>query len=292
MPATPTRAFPNPNLPFNFSAGPLYNRLSHRAIGSISWRAQRSIINRLRREVLDLPDLPRTTPEHRKQTQRIPLLYGFSPSVVPKPNDWPEWNHVTGYWFLDTREDWTPPADLVQFLDAGPLPVYFELGSLTVLVQDAIINVLRGLMDTGCRVVVDPRGTDLRSLSLSDDIYVVTESVPHSWILPRVGAAITHGGPSTVASVLRAGIPLHILPIFRGQYFWGHRTAQLGVGLPPTRARRVKPDQIGRSANILLTNQTMREKASKLGQSIRSEDGVATAVEVFTHYFPPSPSVA
>jgi len=292
MPATPTRAFPNPNLPFNQSLGPLYNWLSHVAIDSVSWRAQRSLFNRLRRSVLDLPDLPRTTPERRKRAQQIPLLYGFSPSVVPKPHDWPEWAHVTGYWYLDTKQDWRPPADLVDFLDAGPRPIYLELGSLTVLVQGTIVKALRGLMETGCRVVVDPRGTDLRGLTLSDNIYVITKSVPHSWILPRVGAAITHGGPSTVAAVLRAGIPIQILPIFRGHSFWGHRTAELGVGLPPIRARRAEPDQIARSASILLNDRRMREKASTLGQTIRSEDGVARAVEVFMHYFPPSPTGA
>ena len=37
------------------------------------------------------------------------MLYGYSPSVVPKPSDWGSHLHVTGYWFPDPEPAWQPP---------------------------------------------------------------------------------------------------------------------------------------------------------------------------------------
>ena len=59
-----------------------------------------------------------------------PWLFGYSPSVLPKPPDWADHHHVTGYWFLDPPPAWQPPADLLRFLDAGPPPVYVGFGSM------------------------------------------------------------------------------------------------------------------------------------------------------------------
>ena len=60
-----------------------------------------------------------------------PWLYGFSPHVIPKPADWDEYQHITGYWFLDSPPDWRPPTDLLRFLDSGPPPVYVGFGSMS-----------------------------------------------------------------------------------------------------------------------------------------------------------------
>ena len=49
-----------------------------------------------------------------------PILYGYSPSVIPPPADWGTGIHATGYWFLDPAEDWTPDPALADFL--GPAP--------------------------------------------------------------------------------------------------------------------------------------------------------------------------
>jgi UDP:flavonoid glycosyltransferase YjiC (YdhE family) len=177
-------------------------------------------------------------------------------------------------------------------LASGPPPIYFELGSLTVLVQETVRTVLRGISSAGCRVVVDRRGTDLGGVHLTEEVYVLRESVPHAWIFPRVGAAVTHGGPGTVAAVVRAGIPAQILPIFRGHSFWGHRLCSLGVGLPPIPARKVTSEQIASSACTLLQNSDMRCRAAELGRQIRREDGVQRGVEVFERYFPTQSTTA
>ena len=58
-------------------------------------------------------------PYHEVVTcQKTPILYGFSPSLLPKPKDWGDSVHVTGTWFLNAPTDWNPPPKLLEFLAA------------------------------------------------------------------------------------------------------------------------------------------------------------------------------
>jgi hypothetical protein len=60
-----------------------------------------------------------------------PWLHGFSAHVLPRPADWDETQHVTGYWFLPAPPDWSPDPALLRFLESGPPPVYVGFGSMT-----------------------------------------------------------------------------------------------------------------------------------------------------------------
>jgi sterol 3beta-glucosyltransferase len=67
-----------------------------------------------RQKVLGLPSAPFWGLYNSALFQRYPILYGLSPSVIPKPSDWHN-TCITGYWFLDEAPYWTPPA-LLNFL--------------------------------------------------------------------------------------------------------------------------------------------------------------------------------
>jgi beta,beta-carotene 9',10'-dioxygenase len=57
------------------------------------WLLIGKVLNKARQKALQLP------PFSRKQ--RYPVLYGYSPEVLPKPANWDERIVVTGCWFLD-----------------------------------------------------------------------------------------------------------------------------------------------------------------------------------------------
>jgi len=62
-------------------------------------------------------------------SSQIPFLYGYpSPTVVPKPSDWPDWlPRYTGYWF---NELCRIAACCITPVAAGPPPVYISFGSM------------------------------------------------------------------------------------------------------------------------------------------------------------------
>ena len=55
------------------------------------------------------------------------------------------------------------------------------------------------------------------------------KEVPHDWLFPQVSAVVHHGGASTTAAVLRAGIPSVTVPFFADQPVWGEKLTRLGV---------------------------------------------------------------
>jgi hypothetical protein len=115
QPTEPTRAFPSFTVPGGRSLGPLGNRLSHLAAEQALWQFLRPAVNRWRRETLDLAPLPLAGPYPRLRRQRHPTLYAYSPTVLPRPPDWPDHVQVTGYWFLDPVPGWRPPPALAAF---------------------------------------------------------------------------------------------------------------------------------------------------------------------------------
>jgi UDP:flavonoid glycosyltransferase YjiC (YdhE family) len=119
----------------------------------------------------------------------------------------------------------------------------------------------------------------LQADHLPDSVFVV-DSVPHAWLFPRVAAVVHHGGAGTTAAGLRAGVPTVIIPFFGDQPFWGARIAELGVGPDPIPRKKLTAERLAQAIRDAVEGEEMRQRAAHLGKSIRSEDGVANAVEI------------
>ncbi len=285
QPTTPTRFLVNslfPPLPDWFPLSGVYNFASHLLVGEILWQLLGPAINRARAEVLGLPPFPFLGP--LKVMKEIPVLHGYSSAVVPRPRDWRAENHLTGFWFLKRPRDWRPPAELVDFLEAGPPPVYVGFGSMpnrhphevAALVTDA-------LRRAGQRGILAAGWGGLAGSPKSDQVLLV-ESVPHDWLFPRVRAVVHHGGAGTTAAGLRAGVPSVLVPYMADQPFWGGRVLALGVGPRPIPRKELTAPRLAEAIRAAVQNQALRRRAAELGQRLRAENGVAHAVGVIHRY--------
>jgi UDP:flavonoid glycosyltransferase YjiC (YdhE family) len=269
---TPTGAFPSPMLPFA-DLGPL-NRLSHELFLRYANTLFREPVNHWREEVLGLPPSRR---DDRIQGVPVPRLYGFSPSVVPKPADWDENSEVTGYWFLDD-ETWLPSPSLQGFLQAGPPPVFVGFGSIPV--ADPVRTtamVVEALAMAGQRGILASGWGSLVAAPLADHVYLL-DSAPHERMFPQVCAVVHHGGAGTTAAGLRAGKPTVICPFFGDQPFWGRRVADLGVGPAPIAFKRLTVAKLVEAITSAVDDDVMRRRAEQLGTVLRAENGVGRAV--------------
>jgi sterol 3beta-glucosyltransferase len=281
IPFTPTSAYPAFVVPKPPSwLGTLLNRPSYQVARQMMWQAFRSADKAARREVLDLPAATFFGPFSSKCVRGQPILYGYSPSVIPAPPDWGADIHVTGYWFLDPAEDWTPDQSLADFLAAGPPPVYVGFGSMSSRNPEETANlILDALARTGQRGIIHTGWGGLRRADLPDSVLMV-DGVPFSWLFPRVAAVVHHGGAGTTSAGLRAGVPSVVIPFFGDQPYWGQRIADLGVGPAPIPRKKLTADRLAQAIQTAVTDQAMRQRAADLGAKIRSEDGIARAVAV------------
>lgn len=70
-------------------------------------------VNRWRKKMLGIK---RTDIDTLAQT-KIPFIYNFSSSVVPKPIDWSDLITISGYWFLDNPDlNWAPSPELLAWI--------------------------------------------------------------------------------------------------------------------------------------------------------------------------------
>jgi len=268
--AFPVMGFPNMSLPG-------YNKATYRLAEQILWQMFCRVINRWRKEKLSLPPLPMTGYFDRLGTHQIPILNGFSQHVVPRPADWKEHIHVTGYWFPKDRP-WQPPRDLQEFIAAGSPPIFIGFGSMPVKnPQKTTEVILEALRQTGRRGILHMGWGGIGNQDLPDYVFKI-DYAPYEWLFPRMAMAIHHGGSGTTSFGLRAGIPSCVVPFVFDQFFWGKRIAELGVGPSPIPYKSLSVERLKEVILAGTGDPLMRQRAYEIGRKIQAENGTENGV--------------
>lgn len=276
---TPTAAYPAPALPA-LPLGAWYNRASYRLLNAAT-AAYAGPVNEFRTRTLGLAPRPRFAGLDRdSRGAPVPVLYGYSRHVLPAPADYPPHVHVTGTWFLDRAPGWQPDPALVDFLAAGPPPVYVGFGSMggsRAAVRAQV--VLEALRQAGRRGVLASGWGGLSIGDLPPSVFLL-ESAPHDWLFPQMAAVVHHGGAGTVAAGLRAGKPTVVVPFLADQPFWGRVLQERGVSPAPIPQSKLTAANLAAAITEAVSDPQMRARAAALGEQIRAEDGVGNAVRV------------
>ncbi|MGW4247062.1 glycosyltransferase [Nocardia sp. NPDC004722] len=231
------------------------------------------------RRELGLPPLSARAARRKRTAAQWPILNGFSPSVVARPADWRPGLEVTGYWWPPRPEQWEPPAELVDFLEAGPPPVFLGFGSMVdSAAGSARMSAMIGkaLRRAGVRAVVQPGW--MRLDVPGDDVLTVGD-VPHDWLFPRMAALVHHCGAGTTAAGLRAGVPAIGVPVYADQPFWARRLVDLGVSPATIPYGKMSEDLLTDAIRRAITQDSFRDNAIRLAARIAAEDGVGLAVK-------------
>ena len=95
-----------------------------------------------------------------------------------------------------------------------------------------------------------------------------------------MSAVVHHGGASTTAAGLHAGVPSVIIPFFGDQPFWGKRIVDLGVESKPIPRKKLTAERLANAIQEVVTNEDIRHRAAKLGKQIQNENGIESAVNI------------
>jgi sterol 3beta-glucosyltransferase len=218
----------------------------------------------------------------RPDAQRWPVFHGFSPAVVPRPADWPDDYEVCGYWWPQRPTGWSPRAELEEFLDSGPPPVFFGFGSLTPADPVSFIELAaKAGRQAGVRQVIQAGQGDRAPVSRpppGDSI--VIGDVPHDWLFPRMAAVVHHAGSGTTAAGLRAGVPAVTAPVLADQPFWAARVAGMGAGPPPIPHKQLSVGALAAAVRDAITRPSYRTRAEGLSRRLAGEDSAAPVIQM------------
>lgn len=279
MPVVPSRDYASLLLTKGGRRPGLLCRASNDLAYRVWWYGNARATNAFRRK-LGLPRSPRPT-YYRMQENAAPGLHTFSPSLFPRPSDWPDNLLVTGAWempgALRDSVGERLPAELQSWLDAGDPPFFLGFGSMPVLdpepLLDDIASVIRAL---GRRAIVSENCVaDGTATALPDHLYAVG-AVDHDRLFSQCAAVVHHGGLGSTSASLRAGRPTMACSVFGDQPWWGEQLRRLGVGthLP---FRKLDRHTLGVGLRALLEPAT-EARARSLGEAMAAEgDGLPAA---------------
>ena len=202
--------------------------------------------------------------------------------ATPQP-DWPPHTQVTGFVFHD--EPNRLPPEVARFLDAGPAPLVFTLGSSVVNTAGSFYQEsLEAVRRLGCRAVLLV-GTDPQNHlpePLPEGVLAVPYA-PHGSLFPRAQVIIHQGGIGTTAQALRAGRPMLVVPHAFDQPDNALRVVKLGV------ARTLSPKhyvatRVATQLRAILAEPRYAQRAVEVGRMVQAEAGDQQACDAIEAY--------
>jgi len=269
--------------PLFWSTAPNW-RFLRRWIGELTMRSIWALMmdqQQATRARLALPPFRSKNPWQELLGPSFPVVHIYSEVVSPRPRDWPDWAHITGFIFDDAPPAYEPPADLAAFLDAGPTPLYIGFGSMTgrdpaELARMAVDAVTR----TGQRALLASGwGAMSRdAVELPSTIFPLGD-VPHAWLFPRVRAVVHHGGAGTTAAGLRAARPTLVTAFFGDQPYFGTRVWRIGAGPRPILKKQLTADTLARGIEELVGDERYAKRGEEIAAELATEDGASAAAD-------------
>ncbi|MGB7447799.1 MAG: glycosyltransferase, partial [Ornithinimicrobium sp.] len=202
-------------------------------------------------EVRDRLGHPRSSPGWlHAQLQRVPVVLGVSPTVVPPAPDQPL-VHVTGYWpahgwRLSPEQEEHVGARILAARSAGTPVVYFGFGSMTGADPRGTAELfVEAARHAGVHAIVGPGWSGLTRYLPDSPHLTVADDLPHEWLFSLCDAVVHHGGAGTTGSAIRAGVPQVVVAHMGDQPFWARRVHRLGVATPPLRRWGLRARHLG-----------------------------------------------
>ena len=281
-----------PFLPTKYHAPPVFNLRSwhsvrnplgqalNRASWSLAMRADwalvyRPVINHLRTAAGMAPITHGAGVYGHYGGRQRPVLLMQSPIITSFPLDYPPSALVTGRPEVPLSPGYTPPAEVLAFLQAGPAPVCITLGSMAAFLDrpkfargvDQLLSLaVRAVTDAGARCIVFTEGAAPGTLSdvQPERCLLLPKGLSHSWLFPRCAAVICHGGAGTVHAAVAAGVPCIVVAVevLWDQLWWGKQLLAAGLAPGAFEAQTVTPRQLHGAVATCLRDMGLRARCA------------------------------
>jgi rhamnosyltransferase subunit B len=235
------------------------------------------------RQRIGLPPL-HSNPILEGQFSPFGTLAFFSEHFAKPQPDWPPHVTMTGFISYDKRGQGFGESSggdgLARFLESGPAPVLFTLGSSAVMNPGSFYQEsLAAAQALGVRAVLLIGRLDRNQFHpVSPESVYFADYAPYSEVMPHAAAIVHQGGIGTTAQALRAGRPTLVVPWSHDQPDNAEHLRKLGVSRTIPRSRYTAR-RTARELKQLLNGDGYRILAANLGAKLAKSDGLARAAD-------------
>ncbi|HKR23058.1 MAG TPA: glycosyltransferase [Pyrinomonadaceae bacterium] len=227
------------------------------------------------REELGVPDYG--NPTFDGQHSPALVLAMFSKLFAAPQPDWPPHTEVTGFCYFDDAAA-ALPVELSDFLDNGPPPIVFTLGSSAVWVaRDFFRESVEAARALGQRAVL-LIGDERNHPGTLHDGMIAVNYVSYQSLMPRASVVVHHGGVGTTSHGLRAGVPTLIVPFAFDQSDNAEHAQRMGVSRTVYKDKYRAPRVADELRKLL--EPSYAEKAREIGEQLKHENGPARASDL------------
>ncbi len=235
------------------------------------------------RKIYGLPKLKPTDDMISSKLNLIPV----SQYVKQRSPYWEDRHILTGYWYEEDK-DYTPPSELVEFLNKGDKPIILALGAMSFesdSEKDKLDMFVNAFAKTGKRAIIQGFQKTLQNYTLPDTM-LACGSVPHSWLFRQGYAVIHHCGFGTASAAMIYGIPSIPVPHVLDQMGFAKQLEALRVSTKLISSRKLSESSITEAICELDANyDELYNNVQKLSIQLQNEKGLEKAVQLIEQQY-------
>jgi sterol 3beta-glucosyltransferase len=209
------------------------------------------------------------------------------PLFLQKPNyNWKDSTEITGYFYADTPNDYTPPNDLLNFIKNGEKPILVTFGSMfhgQEQTNHLYGTVCDALTKSKSRAILIMPDLEEEGTGIPENIFL-TNQIPYGWLLNQVVLVVHHFGFGTTAEVLKVGLPSIPIPHLFDQKIRASAIHKLGYAYRPLNINKMNGDILSDAIIQVNNNKEMQRRCRDAGRKISNEKGTEKAVGFINEY--------
>jgi sterol 3beta-glucosyltransferase len=199
-------------------------------------------------------------------------FYTISPSLFPKPDNWPLHANIVGYYERNTSMDWQPDEILSQFINKNEKIIFITFGSMTnpspKEKTQIIVDVLKR---NNISAIINASWGGLEKIDEHPSNIYFTSNLPYDWLFPRIFAVVHHGGSGTTHTALKYACPCLIIPHVLDQFFWEKTISKLNLGPKGIPIRKFNEKEFEIKLLDLYNNKDYKKNAYMISERMQSE---------------------
>ncbi len=264
VPGVRTRNFVHPSMP-PWPLGRYYKRWSHHLAMQLIKFGGRHVLD----EWATAADRLGGAAAH---AARGIVLVPVSPVLLPRPTDWPNEAHISGFWLLPNQLRAAPAPELERFVNAGSAPLAIGFGSMPEDRPDQLRAIIvEALEELDMRAVIIGGSGGAAAGFAGSDRTLEVAFADYEWLFARASAVVHQGGVGTACFALRAGVPQVVVPYCLDHAFWAAQLRALGVAPPPIGRHRLTSHAVVKAVRAVLAQEGYAAAAQHARDAIRKE---------------------